>query len=96
MRADLEEYLGKRKAVFLKKKQRENLSGEDADKNFYSNVRNYQTAKKPRSFNVMDMMPLKTEQEAAGEVARYFNRISHICLLTSGKIYARILRTTEP
>ena len=72
---DLEKYLEKRRTLFLEK-QRTKVTGNDAAKNFHANVKNYQSAEKPKTFNIMDMRPGKEEREVANEVAGYFNRIS--------------------
>ena len=73
--ADLEEYLSKRREVFLQK-QRNNLTGPDANRQFFKNVSSYKSFDKPRSFSVRDLRPGKEDGEVAEEVAEYFNKIS--------------------
>ena len=76
IRDDLDRYLEKRKEKFLQK-QRDSLLGPEADKQFYKNVSAFKTADKPKSFNVRDLRPGKSDQEVADEVASYFNKISN-------------------
>ena len=76
LQLDLEEYLEKRRQIYLSK-QRVNMTGPSAQKEFYKNVKNYQTVERPRSFDVREMRPGRSDIEVADEVAAYFNEISH-------------------
>ena len=75
LREDLDRYLEGRRQKFLEK-QRENLTSPGASKQFYKNVRNFNSIEKPKSFDIHDLLPNKSDAEAAEEVASYFNRIS--------------------
>ena len=75
MKDHVDKYLEKRQEEYLAK-QRTNMTAPDASKLFFANVMSYNSAEKPKSFNVMDILPDKSEKEAAEEVATYFNRIS--------------------
>ena len=71
-----EEYLRKRQDAFLEK-QRQKFIGPEASSQFYKNVKSFKNAEKPRSFDVRDLRPGKSDVEVADEVAQYFNRISN-------------------
>ena len=75
LRVDLEEYLEKRREIFLRK-QRDKLLGPAADKQFFKNVSSFKSYDKPRSFNVRDLRPGKPDKLVADEVADFFNKIS--------------------
>ena len=75
-RDDLDRYLEVRQEKFLEG-QRNKFSKPESARQFAHNVRNYNSAEKPKMFDVMDLMPLKTHEEAAEDVAKYFNQISH-------------------
>ena len=74
-RHDLEKYLEKRRQGFLKG-QREVMTGPDASRQFFKNVKSYNTAEKPKSFDIRDLEPGKTDAQVAENVATFFNRIS--------------------
>ena len=75
LREDLEEYLERRRLVFLDK-ERKKMTGPDASRQFYKNVKAYQTAERPKAFDVRNILPDKSDGQVASEVATYFNRIS--------------------
>ena len=75
LRDDLEQYLNKRQQIFLQT-QRDKMLGPDASKQFYKNVKEYKAVDRPKSFNIKDLLPGKSDQEAADSVAGYFNQIS--------------------
>ena len=74
-RHDLEKYLEVRREAFLKA-QREKLFSPDACKKFFSNVKSFKSYEKPKSFDVRDIEPNKSDKEVADGIANYFNRIS--------------------
>ena len=73
--SNLEDYLEKRRQNFLSN-QRNKLLSPQASKNFHKNVKNYKSADKPKTFNVSDLMPDKSDGEVAEEAAVFFNSIS--------------------
>ena len=75
LREKLDEYLGKRQEAYLAR-QRDKMTGVDADKQFFRNVRAYNSAERPKQFDVRSLRPGQTDAETAAEVAAYFNRIS--------------------
>ena len=75
LRDDLESYLEIRQEKFLQK-QRTNMMGPDASRHFFKNVKAYKAHDKPKSFNVKDLRPGKSDFEVANEVSEYFNKIS--------------------
>ena len=72
---NLEDDLEKRRQNFLSN-QRNKLLSPQASKNFHNNVKNYKSADKPKTFNVSDLMPGKSDGEVAEEAAAFFNSIS--------------------
>ena len=52
------------------------MTGVEADKQFFRNVRAYNSAERPKQFDVRSLRPGKSDIETATEVAHYFNRIS--------------------
>lgn len=75
LRADFDRYIEGRRQKYLAK-QRNKLTGPQAMKEFYKNVRNYKSPEKPKSFSVTDLRPNMSEREVAEEAAQYFNKIS--------------------
>lgn len=75
LRDDLDSYLEKRKEIFLQK-QRENMTGPDASRHFYKNVKSYKSYDRPKSFDVRDLHPGLEDRVVADQVAEYFNQIS--------------------
>ena len=75
LREKLDKYLDARKQDFLQT-QREKFFGADATAQFFKNVKAFKAAEKPKSFDVRDLCPGLSDQQAADEVAEYFNRIS--------------------
>ena len=58
-------------------KQKEHLLAKDANINFYKHVRNFSKLERPKLFDVRELLPGRTDLQAAEELADYFNRISH-------------------
>ena len=56
--------------------QKENLTGPDAARNFYKNVRAYKSKEKPPEFNVKDLYPGEKDEAVAEKLAEHFNKIS--------------------
>ena len=56
--------------------QRDLLTGPDASRNFFRNVRAYSSREKPAQFNVADLFPDMGEPEVAEKIAEHFNQIS--------------------
>ena len=75
-RVKVENYLEKCRNTFLQK-QREKFIGPNASSNFFSNVRSFKNAEKPKTFSVKDLRPGVDKESVAAEVAAYFNRISN-------------------
>ena len=75
LRENLDKYLEKRQESYLSR-QREKMTGTEADKQFFKNVRAYKSAERPKQFDVRSLRPGQTDAETAAEVATYFNRIS--------------------
>ena len=64
-----------RKEAYLEE-QKERLTGGDAIKQFHKTVRNYKSAERPTTFDVKEIYPGMSSEEAAEELSLYFNRIS--------------------
>ena len=75
LRDSLDGYLARRQDAYLER-QRDKMTGPDAASHFFKNVKAYSTHEKPRSFDVRELCPGKTDGETAAEVAEFFNRIS--------------------
>lgn len=75
LRDDLDEYLAARQEKYLEK-QRTNLIGGSAYREFYKNIKSFGTAERPKSFDVRNLRPGVPDEGVANEVAEYFNRIS--------------------
>ena len=75
MRQDLDEHLERRQEIYLQR-QRDNMLGPNAQREFHKNVKNFSTAEKPKSFDVREMRPGSSDQEVANELSEYFNKIS--------------------
>ena len=71
----IERYLSRGQQTFLQN-QRSKLTGPDASKNFFKNIRAFKGVDKPKEFNICDLRPGKPEGEVAEEAASFFNRIS--------------------
>ena len=56
--------------------QRDCLLVDDARRNFFRNVKAFQSKERPKSFDPMDLFPGKSEEFVTRELAQYFNRIS--------------------
>ena len=71
----LERYLDKGRQTFLQN-QRDKITGPDASKNFFKNIRAFKGVDRPKEFNICDIRPGKPEHDVAEEAAKFFNRIS--------------------
>ena len=71
----LDRYLDKGQQTFLQN-QRDKITGPDASKNFFKNIRAFKSVDRPKEFNICDIRPGKSEREVAEEAASFFNRIS--------------------
>ena len=58
------------------KTQKEKLTGPDAARNFYKNVRAYKSREKPPEFDVRSLYPNDSEEVVAEKLATHFNKIS--------------------
>ena len=76
VRDDLDRYLEKRRVKFLAK-QRGNIADPQKCKHFFRNIKAYDSAEKPETFDVKSLKPDGSDSEIAEEIATYFNRISH-------------------
>ena len=74
-RDKLDSYLDNRREQYVDR-QRVNFTGPDASANFYRNVKAFGTAERPKTFDVRDLCPGRSDSEAANEIADYFNKIS--------------------
>ena len=68
--------LVKKRAEKYFENQRKALTAPDAMKNFYRNVKSYNSKEKPPAFDVKDLYPAKTESKGADALATHFNAIS--------------------
>ena len=75
MRKVIAEIIRKRRKAYLES-QKDGLLVEDARRNFFKNIKAFQSKDRPKAFNPLSFFPGKTEEEAAQEIATYFNRIS--------------------
>ena len=72
---DSENYLERRRLKFVAK-ERKKFIGSAATKNFHKNVKSFNSAEKPKEFDVRSLKPGCTDKEVAEDVAKYFNQIS--------------------
>ena len=70
-----DELIGKRKENYLQS-QRSVLLVEDARRNFFRNVKAFQSRERPKPFDVRSLFPGKSDTEVADSLASFFNRIS--------------------
>ena len=71
-----EEMIFNRRKKYLES-QKKGLLVEDAARNFFRNVKAFQSKERPKPFDVRELFPGKSDPEVAEELAEYFNRISH-------------------
>ena len=71
-----ERLIKKRRKVY-EESQKLALLADDADRNFFRNTKNYMSKQRSPPFDVLDLFPGKTEQEAAELLAVHFNSISN-------------------
>lgn len=64
------------RAASYMEEQKRLLTGPDASRNFFKNVRAYKNREKPPQFNVADLYPELDDGEVAEELATHFNTIS--------------------
>ena len=74
-RTRLEEHLECRRLKYLEK-QRENFTGPNASSNFHRNVKAFGQAERPKTFDVRELCPGKSDLQVANTIAKYFNAIS--------------------
>ena len=72
---ETERYIEKRRLKFLDK-EREKFLGKDGPKNFFKKVKTFNSAERPKAFDVRSLKPNASDQEVAEDVAKFFNRIS--------------------
>lgn len=70
-----DELIGKRKEIYIQS-QRDVLLVEDARRNFFRNVKAFQSRERPRSFDVRALFAGKSDNEVVDSLASFFNRIS--------------------
>ena len=75
LRDNLDKYLLRRSESYLER-QTENLTKPEADKQFHRYVKNYKSGERPKTFNVRELLPDRSDREVAEEISRYFNEIS--------------------
>lgn len=56
--------------------QKDHLLSKDANRNFFKHVKNFNTFEKPLTFDVRELLPNKTDGQAAEELATFFNKVS--------------------
>ena len=69
--------LFRERAFNFNQRQKELLTGPEADKHFHKHVKAYKCREKPPDFEVRDLFPGSTDKEAAEELASHFNAISN-------------------
>ena len=70
-----DELMRKQRLIYLQS-QKDCLLVDDTRRNFFRNVKAFQSKECPKSFVPMSLFPGRSEVEVAGELATYFNRIS--------------------
>ena len=75
IRKNIDTYLEKRREKFLER-QKENLTGPDASRQFFRNVKDFKTHERSKAFDIKDILPGLSDQAAAERAAEYFNKIS--------------------
>ena len=70
-----QDLIRKRKRGFMDT-QRGHILAEDANRNFFKHVRNFSRFERPKLFDVRELLPGRSDDEAAEDLADYFNRIS--------------------
>lgn len=71
----IDDIIKKRKRSYMDT-QRDNLLGPDAARCFFKNFKNFASFERPKQFDVRELLPGKTDQEAAESLAEYFNLVS--------------------
>ena len=71
----IEEIIKKRKDAYLNS-QKDCLLVDDARRNFFRNVKAFQSKERPKAFNPMSLFPGLDEHQVATQFAQYFNHIS--------------------
>ena len=71
----LEDLIDKRRQNYAGS-QKDALMAQDGERNFFKNVRSYQSYEREKPFNVADLFPGKGDQEVAEILAEHFNAIS--------------------
>ena len=57
--------------------QKQHLLDDDANRNFYKHVRNFNKVEKPKQFDVRILLPGRRDIEVAEHLATYFNQVSN-------------------
>ena len=70
-----DEMLAARKKCYVEV-QKNNLTGEDTQRNFFKNVKTYKSAARPAQFDVRSLVEGKSDMEVADDLAVFFNKIS--------------------
>lgn len=70
-----EDLIKRRRDIYLGS-QKDCLLVDNARRNFFRNVKAFQSKERPKSFDPMELFPGKGAQDRAEELAAYFNRIS--------------------
>lgn len=71
----MEDMLAMRKERYVAV-QKDNLIGDDTQRNFFKNVKTYQSAARPVQFDIRTLSADKTDAEIADDLAVFFNKIS--------------------
>ena len=72
---DLDRYLEKQRLKFLDR-ERKKFLGKDGAKNFFKHVKSFNSAERPKTFDIRDLKPGASDKEVAEDVASFFNQIS--------------------
>ena len=71
----IEDIVRQRKKEYLKT-QKGHILADDASRNFFKHVKNFNTIEKPKQFDVRELLPGKSDIEVTETLAEYFNRVS--------------------
>ena len=71
----IEDIVRQRKKEYLKT-QKGHILADDASRNFFKHVKNFNTIEKPKQFDVRELLPGKNDVEVTETLAEYFNRVS--------------------
>ena len=72
---EIERQIKERKKGYMNT-QKEHILAEDANRNFFKHVKNFSRLEKPKIFDVREILPDRSDEQVAEDLAVYFNKVS--------------------